>query len=114
MAHDNNQGFLSSLFGKKKQKANEEIEKLELKQKLEARIRQVLADTVEAPELLTREATPVEVPMLKQVEQPEEQEAEVNLLPISASVITARKAPAQASFLISGFDAPRSYAASER
>ena len=110
MAHDSKQGFLSSLFGKKKRNENEDIAQLELKQKLEERIRQMLADTVEAPELLKREPTPVAVPMIQEAEP----EPAVDLLPISASVISNRKAPVQASFLISNFEAPRSYAANER
>lgn len=114
MAHDSKQGFLSSLFGKKKKNENEEIEQLELRQKLEERIRQVLADRTDVPDFLAMEkqAAPV---VAAPVAQEEEPEVAVNLLPISASVIGSRKEPVQANFLISSFEVPRrAYAANER
>jgi hypothetical protein len=109
MAHDRKQGFLSSFFGKKKQKEEAEAAHLELKHKLEERIRQVLAESVEIPKVLMIEEPPVAVTIPE-----EEAEVPVELFPISASVIPIRKAPVQASFLVSTFEVPRSYAANER
>ena len=112
MAHNGRNGFLSSFFGKKKQKEEVEAAQFELKHKLEERIRQVLADSVEIPKVLMAEEkhSVVAIPTI----QEEELETPIELLPISASVIPNRKAPVQASFLLSSFESPHSYAASER
>jgi len=112
MANDKRQGFLSSFFGKKKKKEDLEAAHLELKHKLEERIRQVLAESVEIPQVLLKEETHTALPIETVLE--EEAETPVELLPISASVIPIRKAPVQASFLVSSFETPRSYAANER
>ena len=107
MAHDSKRGFLSSLFGNRKQKEHEETAELESRHRLEERIQQVLAERVEVPELLmTAEAA--------LMPQEEEAESEVHLLPISASVLSIRKAPVAAAFLPSSFDVSRSYAANQR
>jgi hypothetical protein len=109
MAHHNKQGFLSSLFGKKKQKEEEEAANLELRHRIEERIQQVLAESIEIPKVLMLEEKRAELTI------PEaEVEAPVDLFPISASVISSRKAPAQSDFLLSSFKVPRSYAANER
>jgi hypothetical protein len=108
MAQHNKQGFLSSLFGKKKRLEEEEVAHLELKHKLEERIRQVLAESVEIPKVLMLEEKHAEV-----TTQEAEVEAPVELFPISASVISIRKAPAQ-DFLLSSFEVPRTYAANGR
>ncbi len=108
MAHDRKQGFLSSLFGRKKQTEQEEIAQLESKHKLEERIRQVLAESVEVPRVLKLEHKPAAItPQEEIVETP------VELFPISASAI-GRKPPVQTSFLLSSFEVPRPYAANER
>ncbi len=52
MAHDSKRGFLSSLFGRKKQAEDEEIALLESRHKLEERIRQVLAELSKSPRSL--------------------------------------------------------------
>lgn len=109
MAHDSKQGFLSSFFGKKRQKEEAEAAHLELKHKLEERIRQVLAESVEIPRVLM-----IEEKHAAPTIQEEEVEVPVELFPISASVIPIRKAPVQASFVVSSFEVPRSYAANER
>jgi hypothetical protein len=110
MAHNGRNGFLSSFFGKKKQKEEVEAAHLELKHKLEERIRQVLADSVEVPAVLKREETPVALV----VQEEEAPEVMVELFPISASVIRSRKAPVQSDFLLSTFETHHSYAANER
>ena len=109
MAHDSKRGFFSSLFRNRKPNEQEEAAQLELKHRLEERIRQVLADRVPVTEALMKEENHV-APMI----QKEEAETKVELLPISASVITIRKASVQGSYLVSSFEAPRSYAANER
>jgi len=109
MAHDRKQGFLSSLFGKRRQTEQEEIAELESKQRLEARIQQILAEKVVVSELLMREEIPD-----AGLQQEEEAELPVELLPISASVIPIRKAPAQSPFVLEAFEAPRSYASNQR
>jgi hypothetical protein len=109
MAHDSKQGFLSSLFGNKKQKELEEAAELEeSRHRLEERIRQILAEKVEVPELITKEN---HAALLTREEEPE---PEIELLPISASVLSRRKVPLPASFVDSSFEVVRSYAANER
>jgi hypothetical protein len=44
----------------------------------------------------------------------EEPEAEVELFPISASVIPIRKAPVQSAFVLPAFEVPRTYASNRR
>ncbi len=109
MANDRKQGFLSSLFGKRKQTEQEEMAELESKQRLEARIQQILAEKAAVPERLVIEENHAEVML-----QEEEADFPVELLPISASVIPIRKAPAQAAFVLAAFDVPRSYASNQR
>jgi hypothetical protein len=108
MANEGKRGFFSSLFGSKKQKEQVETDELESKQRLEARIQQILAEKAAVPTLLMMEEKHA-APM------PQEEEADfpVELLPISASVISIRKAPVS-SFLPSSVEAPRSYAANGR
>jgi len=110
MANDQRRGFFSSLFGKKKQTEDEIIAELESKQKLEARIQQILADRVEPPICVLAEETFVAA------ETPETQEVEatVELLPISASAMPRRKAPVPSVFLLSSVEDTRSYASNER
>jgi hypothetical protein len=109
MAHESKKGFLSSLFGKKKQTEEEETARLESRHKLEERIRQVLAESVEIPKVLMMEQKCAALAIPE-----EEVEAPVELLPISASVLPIRKAPVQPAFVLSAFEVPRSYAANER
>jgi hypothetical protein len=109
MAHDRKRGFFSSLFGSKKRDEQDETAELESKRRLEARIEQILAEKAADPELLMmneKHAAPM----------PQEEEADfpVELLPISASVIPIRKAPAQAAFVLSAFEVPQSYASNQR
>jgi len=105
MAHDRKRGFFSSLFGNRKQKEQEETAELESRHRLEERIQEILAERVEVPELLMEQNHALLT---------EEAESEVELLPISASVLSGRKASVSAAFLVSSFEAPRSYAAIER
>lgn len=109
MANDRKQGFLSSLFGKRKQTEQEETADLESKQRLEARIQQILAEKAAVPELRV-----IEENHAGPMPQEEEAEIPVELLPISASVIPIRKAPAQPAFVLSAFEVPRSYASNQR
>ena len=114
MAHDSKRGFLASLFSKKKQTEEEEISLLESRHKLEERIRQVLADSVEIPKVLMMEHNHAALPADSAPPTPEEVvETPVELFPISASVIR-RKVPVQSDFLLSTFEVPRSYAANGR
>ena len=106
MAHDSKRGFFSSLFGNRKQTEQEETAEQESRHRLEERIQQILAERVDVPQLV--ESHPV------LLTREEEAEPEVELLPISASVIPIRKAPVQDSFLLSSFEVPRSYAANGR
>lgn len=109
MAQDSKQGFFSSLFGRRKPTEQKETADLASKQKLEDRIRQVLAETVATPELLMREEKKA---ALK--EELAEIEAPIELFPISASVIPIRKSAVQAPFSIADFELPRPYAANDR
>ena len=108
MANGGKRGFFSSLFRSRKQKEREETADLESRQRLEERIQQILAEKVEVPELFAVEKK--STGLMTQ----EEAEVEVELLPISASVIPIRKAPVQPAFVLSTYEVPRSYAANER
>jgi hypothetical protein len=109
MAHDSKRGFFSSLFGSRKQKEQEETAELESRYRLEERIQQILAErVVEAPKVI------VEQKQVALVKREEEAEPEVELLPISASVLPVRRAPVQPAFVLSAFEVPRSYASNER
>ena len=110
MAHNGKQGFFSSLFGKRKQTEWEATAELESKQRLEARIEQILAERVAVPELHLMEENQ-DAAISPQQEEPE---IPVELLPISASVISRRKAPVPAVFLLSTVDESRSYASNAR
>lgn len=109
MANNKKQGFFSTLFGKRKSTEEEEIAEQESRQRLEERIQRALAERAVVPALLMAEENESEV-------MPQEEEAElpVELLPISASVIPIRKAPAQSAFVLAAFETPRSYASSQR
>jgi hypothetical protein len=111
MANDRKQGFLSSLFGKRKQTEVEATAELESKQRLEARIQQILAEKAAVSELLV-----IEEKHADGMPQEEEAEVPVELFPISASVIPIRKAPPKTAFVLSAFEdeAPRSYASNQR
>ncbi len=109
MANDRKQGFFSTLFGKRKPTEDEEIAEQESKQRLEERIKQALAERAVVPALLMAEENRAE-PMPQEVEA----EIEVELFPISASVIPIRKAPVQSAFELAAFESPRSYAANVR
>ena len=106
MAKNSKRGFLSSLFENNKQKEEQETAELESRHRLEERIQQILAEKVEVPQLF------VEENQTALVIQEAEPEPEVKLLPISASALS-RKAPV-ADFLLSSFEVPRRYAATER
>jgi hypothetical protein len=108
MAHESKRGFLSSLFRSKKQTEEEEMAELESKHRLEERIQRVLAEKAPAPEVILKEENVVVM------QQEEEAEVPVELLPISASVVPIRKAPAQAAFALAAFEVPRSYASNGR
>ena len=105
MANDRKQGLFSSLFGKRKQTEEEATAELESKQRLEARIEQMLAERAAVSEILKmKDNEAAEMP------KEEEVEPEVELFPISASVVSIRKAPTSSSYRT--FEAPpRSYAA---
>jgi len=111
MANHSKQGFFSSLFGKRKQTEEEVTAELESKQRLEARIEQILAEKVVVSELLLTEEN-----QDAEVSQEEETEVPVELFPISASVIPIRKVPPKTAFVLAAFEteAPRSYASSQR
>jgi hypothetical protein len=109
MAHDSKRGFFLSLFGKRRPTEQNEAAELDSKHKLEERIRQVLAEKVEIPELLMREETKAVL-----MTEGKKVEAPVELFPISASVIPIRKPPVEAAFSISDYERPRSHAANER
>jgi hypothetical protein len=108
MAHDGKRGFFSSLFGKKKRKEEQETAELESKHRLEERIQQILAEKIPVSEVFVREKHAAIMI------QKEEAEPEIELLPISASAITRRKAPVQPAFVLATFEEPRSYASNER
>jgi hypothetical protein len=109
MAHNGKRGFLSSLFGKRKQTEQEETADLESRHRLDERIQQILAERVETPERPIIEETRAALMIQKQ-----EVEPEVELFPISASVLNSRKAPVHVAFGPSSLDVVRSYATSER
>jgi hypothetical protein len=109
MAHNSKRGFFSSLFGKKKLREEEENAQLESRHKLEERIRQVLAESGEIPKVLMMEHKHTALATLE-----EEVEAPIELLPISASVLSIRKAPVQPAFVLSAFEVPRPYASNDR
>jgi hypothetical protein len=113
MAHDSKRGFFSSLFGNRKQKEQEETAELESRHRLEERIQQILAERVVVPEVVVQEnhAAALAAALMT---QEEEVEPEVELLPISASVLSRRKAPVSADFLLSSLDVQGSYAANQR
>ena len=108
MAHDSKIGFFSSLFGNKKQKEQNEAAELESRHRLEERIQQVLAERAAVQELL------IEEEHVALMAQAEEAEPEVELFPISASVLPVRKAPVQSAFVLPAFETPRSYATNQR
>lgn len=111
MAHDSKRGFFSSLFGIRKQKEHEEATGLESRHRLEERIQQILAEKVEVVRLLTLEENG---PVLM-VQAEEEPEPEIELLPISASVLSSRKAPVSAPFMPLAWEgSAQSYAANEQ
>lgn len=109
MAHDSKRGLFSSLFGKKWLTEQNEAADLESKHKLEERIRQVLEEQVNIPELLMRDEKKAAL-----MREEKEIEAPVELFPISASVIPIRKPPVEVPFSISDYERPRAYAANER
>jgi hypothetical protein len=108
MAQDGKRGFFSSLFGKKKRKEEEEAAELESKHRLEERIQQILAEKISVPEVFVREKCAA-IMIQEEVAEPE-----IELLPISASAITKRKASVQPAFVLATYDEPRSYAANGR
>jgi len=111
MANSRKQGFFSTLFGKRKPTEEEAIAEQESRQRLDERIQQALAERAVVPALLKMAEE-----NQSEVMPAEEEEAEfpVELLPISASVIPIRKAPAQSAFVLAAFETPRSYASSQR
>lgn len=109
MANHSKQGFFSSLFGKRKQTEEEVMAEFESKQRLEARIEQILAEKAAVSEILLNDEHPA-----AEVSQEEEPEVPVELFPISASVIPISKAPPKPAFVLSAFESPRSYASSQR
>lgn len=111
MAHISKRGFFSSLFGNKKQKEDEQTAQLESRQRLEERIQQVLAERAVVRELLVEEKNEKNAALMMREEEPE---PEVELFPISASVIPIRKAPVQSAFVLPAFETPRSYATNQR
>ncbi len=108
MANDRKRGFFSSLFGSRKLTEQEEAAEQESKLRLEARIQQILAEKIAVREILAEESQPA------LVLQQEEVEPEVELLPISASVVPIRKAPAQSAFVLKAFETPQTYVSNGR
>jgi hypothetical protein len=108
MAHGSKRGFLSSLFGKRKQTEQEDAAELESRHRLDVRIQQILAERIEVPEVLIKENHAAL--LTREVEA----EPEVELFPISASVLRSRKAPVPDTFRPSGVEVVRSYATNER
>jgi hypothetical protein len=108
MAHDGKRGFFSSLFGKKKRKEEQETAELESKLRLEERIQQILAEKISVSEVFVREKHAA-IMIREEVAEPE-----IELLPISASAITRRRAAVQPAFVLATFDEPRSYVSNER
>jgi hypothetical protein len=108
MANDRKQGFLSSLFGKRKPTEEEETAALESKQRLEARIEQALAERAVVHEILA-EQSPVAL-----TTKEDEPEPEIELLPISASAMPRRKTPVPSILLISKVEEMNTYAANGR
>ena|SRR5258708_1447105 len=111
MSNEGKRSLFSSLLGpfsNRKHKESDDSAAIAARQRLEERIQQVLAERVPVPELL------IEDNHAALMTQEEEAEPEVELLPISASVISIRKAPVSSSFLPSNFEVPRAYAANER
>ena len=106
MAGDSRRGFLSSLFGSRDHKKQEETAALESRQRLEERIQLILAEQAHVPELIKEETQTVLVAQ-------EEVETDIELLPITASVFN-RKGPIPASFLPECIEATRFYAANDR
>jgi hypothetical protein len=99
------------LFGKKKQKEHDEAAELESRHRLEERIQQVLAERAVVHEILTEEKNEKDAALMM---REEETETEVELFPISASVLPIRKAPVQSAFVLPAFETPRSYATNQR
>jgi hypothetical protein len=105
MAQDKKRGFFSSLFRTKHRSEEEEAADLETRRRLEARIQQILADRTDVPNpLIEKDETALMV-------LPEEIEPQVDLLPITASVLSKPKAPVAAPFLV---EIGRPYAANDR
>jgi len=104
MAHDSKQGFLSSLFGRKR-KGSDEAAELESKHRLDERIRQALAERIEVPDLRIEGD---HAALLTQ-----EKGAEVELLPISANGLDRRRAPVPVALLPSSVEVVRSYTANQ-
>ncbi|HEY2469057.1 MAG TPA: hypothetical protein VGI45_14635 [Terracidiphilus sp.] len=102
--------IFSSIFGrgKKQHKEAEEAAELEARQKLEKRIQQILAEAVEAPKPV------VEENHVALVTQDKEVEALAEVLPITASALSRRKAPAPADFFPPRVEVERRYVANER
>ena len=90
---------------------NEDSFLLESRQRLEERIQQVLAERAVVRELLFEEKNEKNAALVMREEEPE---PEVELFPISASVIPIRKAPVQSAFVLPAFEVPRSYASNRR
>ena len=111
MAHISKRGFFSSLFGNKKQKEDQQTADLESRHRLEERIQQVLAERAVVRELLIEEKNEKNAALMMREEEPE---PEVELFPISASVLPIRKAPVQSAFVLPAFEVPRSYASNRR
>lgn len=109
MANQRKRGFLSSLFRNKRQSEQEEIAQQESKRRLEERIQQFLAEKAAVREILAEESQAEAALMILKVEA----EPDIELLPISASVISIRKAPVPSSWVPS-LEVPRSYATNER
>lgn len=109
MANDSKRGFFSSLFGRRKRNEHQETEELESRHRLEERIRLILAEKVaDVPKVVVEETqTALMIPEA-------EVEPEIELLPISASVLSRRKAPIPAAFMPPVVEVGRSYAASGR
>jgi hypothetical protein len=107
MANDRKRGFLSSLFGRRKLTEQEEMEALESRQRLEARIEQILAEKAVVREIIA-ETSPVAL-----VLQKEEPEPEVELFPISASVLGRRKERVPSVFMLSTVESGQPFALRE-
>lgn len=109
MANVRKQGFFSSLFRTRKLTEEEATAEQESKLRLEERIQQALAERAVVPALLIAEEKGSEAkPLEEEVEPP------VELLPISASALSPRKAVVPNVFFLTNVEEVGSYATNKQ